>query len=45
MASEKMNVQDQEGRKNAGEGSSQQHHLAVDNDGYDIDLNLPPKNV
>jgi len=44
IAIEDKNVQNQEKNQNAGEGSSQEFHVARDNDGHEIDLNLPPTN-
>jgi len=45
MSNEKMNVQNQEKNKNAEKGTSKEFQIAVDNDGLDIDLNMPPKGV
>jgi len=45
MSNEYMNVQNQEENRNAREGTSREFQIAVDNDGLDIDLNLPPKSV
>jgi len=45
ISNENINVQNQECSRNGGEGTSRGYYVAVDNDGHDIDLNLPPKSV
>jgi len=45
ISNEEMNVQNQEENRNAGEETNQEFQLALDNDGLDIDLNLPPRIV
>jgi len=43
-SNENINVQNQEENQNAGEGCSRDFHVALDNDGYEINLNFPPQN-
>jgi len=45
MSNEDKTVQNQKRKRNAEEGSSREVNVAVDNDGYDINLNMTPKNV
>jgi len=44
MSNEEMNIPNQERNQNAEGGSSRTFHVALDNDGHDIDLNNLPKN-